>query len=655
MQQLRKTDLLQHLRCRRDTIADIWYQAIVRTSFTPRSSTVVRQNLVELTDQAITVLLTEPFRRTQAEAIGATLARLRYLQSEALGRTLSVLADQLVAELPADARIALQPTLSRLLGTIAAGFVHQARETILAEQEQLHEALRIERARIADALRDSEALYRSIVENTSELVSVLDQEGRYIYASPSFQRVLGNYPADIIDTTLFEHIHPDDRALVLERWQQLFTWGSMQATFRYSRADGAWRWLETSATHNLHGDEAAVVMVGRDSTDQRELEAHLLMMQKQESVGRLASGAAHEFNNLLTGISAYAELAMKLLPADHEVRHDLEQIQQISEHAAHLAHQMLTFTRTQPTVPRTIDLNRHLREMVRLLRRLIGEDIELVTILTPEPTLVNLDPGQFEQLIINMALNARDAMPEGGRLLVETSHRVIDAEYARQHIDMHPGPYVLLTISDTGMGMPSDVQARIFERFYTTKAPDQGTGLGLAVSYDIVKQHNGTIWVYSEPQHGTTFNIHLPHLTHDTDTALSPPAMTEEPPKGTETVLLVEDEPTVLRLTAQMLHSLGYTVLEASHGDDALGIAERYPRDAIQLLLTDLVMPRQGGQRLAERLLQVQPGMKVLFMSGYTEQVVLQHGQFAHAVAFVQKPFTYATLAHKVREVLDAS
>jgi CheY-like chemotaxis protein len=314
----------------------------------------------------------------------------------------------------------------------------------------------------------------------------------------------------------------------------------------------------------------------------------------------------------------------------------------------------LTFARKEPTAPRAIDLNDHICEMVRFLRRLIGEDIELVTILTPEPALVNVDPGQFEQLIVNLALNARDAMPEGGRLFVETSHFVVDTEYARRHTDMRTGPYVLLTISDTGIGMAPEVQAHIFEPFFTTKDPDEGTGLGLPISYGIVKQHAGSIWVYSEPQRGTIFKIYLPRITQGAGEALSPPDLTDDLPDGTETVLLVEDEPTVLGPTAQMLRSLGYTVLEASNGDEALRVAQTYSKTPIHIVLTDLVLPKLSGQRVAERLIRLRPGIKVLFTSGYTEHVVLQHGRLAYDVAFLQKPFRYATLARKIREVLDS-
>jgi PAS domain S-box-containing protein len=504
------------------------------------------------------------------------------------------------------------------------------------------------------ALRESEARYRLIAENANDVICVFDQAGRYIYASPSFQRLLGEDSHDVIGTTPFDRIHPDDRVLALERWKQLPTRESMEVTFRYRRADGAWRWLETSATLTIRGDETVVVAVGRDITERRDLEAHLGMVQKLESVGRLASGAAHEFNNQLTGICAYADLAMTSLPADHEVRHDLEEIQQITERAAHFARQLLTFARKEPAAPRAIDLNDHICEMVRFLRRLIGEDIELVTILTSEPALVNVDPGQFEQLIVNVALNARDAMPEGGRLFIETSHVIVDAEYAHRHTDMHAGSYVLLTISDTGIGMAPEVQAHIFEPFFTTKDPDEGTGLGLPISYGIVKQHDGSIWVYSEPQRGTTFKIYLPRSTHGAGEVLSPPDLTDELPDGTETVLLVEDEPTVLGLTARMLRSLGYTVLEASNGDEALRVAQTYSETPIHILLTDVVLPKLSGQGVAEQLLRLQPGIKVLFTSGYTEHVVVHHGRLTYDVAFLQKPFRYATLASKVREVLDS-
>jgi CheY-like chemotaxis protein len=362
---------------------------------------------------------------------------------------------------------------------------------------------------------------------------------------------------------------------------------------------------------------------------------------------------AHDFNNLLTAIIGNAELALDSLPADHMVRADIGEITRAAGRAAGLTRQLLAFARKQIIEPRVIDLNQLILEMDALLRRLIGEDVELVTLPAPGLGNVKADPGQVEQVIINMAVNARDAMPRGGKLTIETHNVVLDQEYARQHLNVVAGRYVLLAISDTGIGMDESTRERIFEPFFTTKQQGRGTGLGLPMCYGIIRQHNGYIWVYSEPGQGTTFKVYLPQIDEPTET-LAQALDANASPRGSETILLVEDETAVRELAARALREQGYTVFEASHPDEALAIASAQPPGSIQLLLTDVVMPRMSGKALAEELLRLRPDIRTLFISGYTDNAIVHHGRLNPGVAFLPKPFSPAILARKVREVLDS-
>jgi len=400
------------------------------------------------------------------------------------------------------------------------------------------------------------------------------------------------------------------------------------------------------------------IVVGLDITERKlaedeknTLEAQLRQSQKMESVGRLAGGVAHDFNNLLPAILGNTDLALMEIEEDSPVYQRLMVVMQAAESAADLTRQLLAFSRKQIIEPEPVNLAELIENMHMMLSRLIGEDIRLEMAAPRQVGMIKADPGQIEQIIVNLAVNARDAMPEGGRLLLEVADRYLDEEYVKRHPYTKEGEYVMLAVSDTGCGMSAEVRQHLFEPFFTTKPIGKGTGLGLATSYGSVKQHGGSIEVYSEPGHGTTFKIYFPRLMEES-VECKEPSVTEILPKGTETILLVEDDPGVLDFSLSVLNRLGYTVLKAESGEAALHVAEGYPAP-IHLLLTDVIMPGMNGRILADQLLRARPDLRVLFTSGYTENIIVHHGVLEDGINFLGKPFTAAALAQKVRDILN--
>jgi nitrogen-specific signal transduction histidine kinase len=389
----------------------------------------------------------------------------------------------------------------------------------------------------------------------------------------------------------------------------------------------------------------------RDLTMQKTLEEQFHQSQKMEAVGQLAGGVAHDFNNLLTVISGYSELLVTRLPANDPTRGFIEEILKAGERAAHLTRQLLTFSRKAVVERRVLGLNALVTDTEKMLRRLIGEDISMATTLAPALGQVKADAGQIEQVIMNMAVNARDAMPQGGKLSIETANAELGADYAMLHPEVKPGRYVMVAISDSGSGMSQETKAHIFEPFFTTKGMGKGTGLGLATVYGIVKQSGGHIEVHTALGQGTTFKIYLPLVEDKASSGMSLHS-SKIAPHGTETILLVEDEDAVRAITKLALQSLDYTILEAKNGEEAVRISERHT-EPIHLLITDVVMPVMGGRQVAERMAACKQGIKVLYLSGYTDDAVLRHGILQADVAFLQKPFTPMSLANKVRAVLD--
>jgi nitrogen-specific signal transduction histidine kinase len=388
-------------------------------------------------------------------------------------------------------------------------------------------------------------------------------------------------------------------------------------------------------------------------TERQRLEAQLRQAQKMEAVGRLAGGVAHDFNNLLTVLATHSFLLLRSLHPDDPVYQYAKRIQETVDRGTALTRQLLSFSHRQVLQPRVLDLNALIAEMTFMLRRLIGEHIDLVTQLDPALGRITADPGQLEQVLLNLAINARNAMPQGGQLALETMNVELDAAYARQHLGVTPGPYVRLTVHDTGVGMTPEIQPHIFEPFFTTKAPGEGTGLGLAIVYGIVTQSGGHIAVESAPGRGTTFRIYLPQ-TETSLEARAPGLMPTTAPRGGETILVVEDEPEVRIAVRDALRLSGYAVLEASHGGEALRISASH-QGPIHLLLTDVVMPGMSGPELAQRLQSRRPALQVLYMSGYPDDVIAPHGALGSATTILQKPFTPDMVARQVREILAAA
>ncbi len=507
-----------------------------------------------------------------------------------------------------------------------------------------------ERIEMEAALRRSEANFRSVIENSpyGALRTLLD--GRILLANPAAVKMLGyNSEAELLSLNMATDVyrHPADRTRVIEQFGA--TDYAKDIELEWKRKDGASIMVRYSAhiVKNEAGDIGHFDLMVQDITKQRSLEDQLRQAQKMEAIGRLAGGVAHDFNNLLGVIIGYSELALDQIDPASAVRGQVEQIRKAGERASALTRQLLAFSRQQVLHPKMLNLNAIISDMAQMLLRLIGEDIEMQTKLQSELHSIKGDQGQIEQVIMNLAVNARDAMPQGGKLMIETRNVKLEEEGPQRRTPMVPGEYVLLTMSDTGVGMDADTQARIFEPFFTTKAQGKGTGLGLATVYGVVKQSGGYIWVYSEPGVGTTFKVYLPRVLAQSRSARVQDS--GHPHQGSETVLVVEDEVSLRTFTCTLLQKSGYTVLEAGDGDEAMTLAQQC-NGPIHLLLTDMIMPGMNGPVVAEKIVSLHPEAKVLFMSGYSGFV--SRGLIDPDAVLVSKPFTRDELLNKIQQVL---
>ena len=505
-----------------------------------------------------------------------------------------------------------------------------------------------ERRRAEEALAEREALYRKVIEASFDGIE-LTEEGVVREANRGFAEMFGYRVDEMIGRPLLDFVAEESADAVRQRVSQ-----GIEGTYELvgKRKDGTRILLEATAKNHNIGTRRGRLTALRDITEKRQLEEQVRQAQKMEAVGRLAGGVAHDFNNLLTVITSCAELVLMDTAEGDPRRENVEEIRKASQAAAGLTGQLLAFSRQQVIEPKLVTIEEVVAMADKMLQRLIGEDVELVAVLNEDPVTVKIDPGQLEQVIMNLAVNARDAMPDGGKLTLETSAVELDEADARTHWPATAGRFALLAVSDTGVGMTEQTRARIFEPFFTTKEIGKGTGLGLATVYGIVKQSGGFIWVYSEPGQGTTFKIYLPRVNEAPTASQKAPTATSL--HGTETILLTEDSPALRAAARQILERYGYTVLEVPSSKEALTLAHSRP-GPIHLLLTDVVMPGMSGRELAERFTAKRPEVKVLYMSGYTDDAVVRHGVLRPGTAYLQKPFTPETLGHKVREALDSA
>ena len=546
----------------------------------------------------------------------------------------------------------------RVIGVLnlgdAAGRTYTEDELTLLAAFVGQGAVALENSALYREIRDARDFLQSITENSPDAIITTDGRGRLTYFSRGAEAMFG-YRAEKMIGSAVADLYPgglEEARAVKRRLAQEGQLRNYESGFLTK--DGGC--VEVSASISLLRDAtgrvAGTLGVLKDIGERRRLEEQLRQSQKMEAVGRLAGGIAHDFNNLLTVIAGRAQLILSRLRPEEPIHRDATLVRTTADRAAVLTQQLLTFSRKQVLQPQVLNLNAVVTAMEPMLGRLIGEDIDLAVIPAESLGRVKADPGQIEQVIVNLVVNSRDAMPQGGRLTVETADVELDAAYASRHFSVPPGPYFMLAVSDTGEGMDEQTRSRVFEPFFTTKGPGKGTGLGLATVYGIVKQSGGDIQLYSEPGRGTAFRIYLPRVAQvsaEVDDTTSPSAAVA---RGDETVLLVEDEPEVRDLAREILEVSGYTVLQACDPLEAVVMAERHP-GPIHLLLTDVIMPRQSGRALVERLRPLRPEMQVLYMSGYTNEAIVRHGVLDPDTLFIQKPFTPDALGHRVRAALD--
>jgi two-component system cell cycle sensor histidine kinase/response regulator CckA len=535
-----------------------------------------------------------------------------------------------------------------------------------AVERELREcAERAARRQAEAALKESEGRFRRLAESGIIGITIADVNGPILEANDTYLKMIGYSREEVLrgEVRWKEMTPPEYQALAARAVEKLQMSGAAPPwETEVLRKDGGRvpilvgvAMLEypkcVAFTADLTARKQAEAGQKQAEKALRQSEEQLRQAQKMEAVGRLAGGVAHDFNNLLSVILSYGEILLADLKVGDPIRADIDQISKAALRAAGLTRQLLLFSRQQVVEPKVVELHEILSGMDKMLQRILGEDVDLLLIAPKTPGRVKADPNHIEQVILNLVVNARDAMPTGGHLTIETSNTVLDDEYASKHLPVTAGAYVMMAVSDTGTGMDAATQAHIFEPFFTTKEKGRGTGLGLSTVFGIVQQSRGSIWVYSEPGKGTTFKVYLPRVDADVD--VTRPQLAPSTLRGTETILLVEDEEAVRAVAVNILRRQGYHVIEAEHPAEALLISEQH-QGAIDLLLTDVVMPRMSGSELASRLAPTRPTMKVIFMSGYTDDSVVRHGVLEAGVPFIQKPITPAVVTRKVREVLDS-
>lgn len=515
-----------------------------------------------------------------------------------------------------------------------------------------------ERKRVEEALWNTSQRFRTMIENASDIVLIMDADGKFRYASPAMEKLLGYSSEDAVGQHYSNLIHPDDAQIVAASIQEarkhpLVSMPEIECRIRHRNS--TWYTLAMTITNLLEKPIInGFLLNGHDITERKNLEDQLRQSQKMEAVGRLAGGVAHDFNNMLTVITGYTEILLnRYLPEGSPMRREVEEIKKAGDRATALTRQLLTFSRKHMFQLKILDLNLIVTNLEKMLLHLIGEDVLLITELDPHLGQIKADPGQIEQIIMNLVVNARDAMPNGGQLTIKTTNIDVDSSFARKRVGLQAGPYVLLSITDNGLGMDEETKAHIFEPFFTTKEHGKGTGLGLATVYAIITQCQGYIHVETELGRQTTFDIYLPRVVSHAKEVV-PAISPSDTVIGTETILLVEDELSVRELASHVLRMDGYRVLEADSGADALRVGEEYVH-TIDLLVTDVIMPGGiNGRELAEQLAKKRPDMKILYMSGYTNNAIAKFGVLETDLAFLQKPFTLRALSAKTRQVLDS-
>lgn len=525
-------------------------------------------------------------------------------------------------------------------------------------KKQLPGAARQKHKLTEDALRESEARVQAIVNAAVDGILMICEKGIVELFNPAAEAIFGYKAAEVLGKNV-KLLMPEPYHREHDTYLNNYLMTGVKKIIGIGREvtgkrkDGTTFPMEIAVSEVRVGQRRMFAGIVRDISERKRLEDQISHMQKMEAIGQLAGGVAHDFNNFLQGMLGFIGRIRRTIPADDPAMVFVKEAQNAVHRATNLTKQLLAFSRRQPIQPKVLQVNALLQNMENMLHRLIGEHIELIILSGKEAGLVKADPVQVEQVILNLAVNARDAMPKGGKLMIQTANRVLDKAYAEHHLEVSPGNHVMISVSDTGEGIADDIKENIFEPFFTTKEVGRGTGLGLSTVYGIIKQHGGHISVYSEPGKGATFRIYLPRVDEKAD-RIPVETKAEGMVKGSETVLVVEDDPGVQLFVSEALRELNYTVLTASHPKDALGIVQQNKPAKINLLLTDVVMPGMSGKELAELIRAEYPDIKILFMSGYTDELLGHHGILEEGIHFLEKPFTEKTLAEKIRGVLEA-